>query len=91
MEYNFAVEFTEKDWTHTDVKESATARYKTEAIPELLNDHPSNFRIGYALNQATGTQNVDKVSISFNKNIIKHASCIKHIEVRSLSRKAEIL
>ena len=85
VNYNFAVEFIERDWTHTDQEESAIASFKTEAIPQLINSHPSNFKITYATRRGPTGQvietSVDRANIAFNKNLIKHASCIKHIEV----------
>ena len=85
VDYNFSVEFIEKDWTHTDQEESAIASFKTEAVPQLINSHRSNFKITYATRKDPSGKviatSVDRANIAFNKNLIKHASCIKHIEV----------
>ena len=82
VDYNFAVEFVERDWTHTDQKTSEEARFKTETIPELLDQDVRNFAVSYYNDPAKGHHVVDKVSIRFRKNIIKHASCVKDIEIK---------
>ena len=81
IEYNFAIEFVEKDWTHTDQEISQTIRFKTEAIPSFVNKDPKNFVVTYATDPIKRHQVVDKVSIKFRKDVIKHASCIKHVKI----------
>ncbi len=53
VNYKFAVEFTERDWTHTDEESSAEATFRTEAIPTFTNTDKRNFIIGYAFNQVS--------------------------------------
>lgn len=81
VDYDFAVEFVERDWTHTDQKSSETVRYKTEASPSLVNQDLKNFAVSYALDPIKKHQVVDKVSIKFRKDLLKHANCIKHLEI----------
>ena len=71
----------ERDWTHTDKKMSQEVRYKTEAIPEFVDKNVTNFHLSYAFNPIIGSQVLDKASIKFPKRILKHANCIKHIEI----------
>jgi hypothetical protein len=81
VEHLFAVEFVERDWTHTDEELSPEARFKTEAIPKFVNTDKNNFVVTYHTDPIRQYQVLDKVSIRFRKNIIKHASCIKHVEI----------
>jgi len=82
VEHLFAVEFIERDWTHTDEELSPEARFKTEAIPQFVNSTDrNNFVVTYYTDPIRQHQVLDKVSIRFRKNIIKHASCIKHVEI----------
>ena len=81
VEMKFAVEFIERDWTHTDEEMSQEVRYKTEAIPEFVDKNVTNFHVSYAYNPIIGSQVLDKASIKFPKRILKHANCIKHIQI----------
>jgi len=81
VDMKFVVEFIERDWTHTDKKMSQEVRYKTEAIPEFVDKNVTNFHLSYAFNPIIGSQVLDKASIKFPKRILKHANCIKHIEI----------
>ena len=81
VDMKFVVEFIERDWTHTDKKMSQEVRYKTEAIPEFVDKNVTNFHVSYAYNPIIGSQVLDKASIKFPKRILKHANCIKHIEI----------
>ena len=84
VDYNFAVEFVERDWTHTDTKASEPVKFKTEAIPALNSQNPKDFQVTLATDKIKRHQLVDRVSIKFNKNVIKHASCIKHVEINGV-------
>ena len=67
--------------THTDVELSNQAKFKTEATPTFVENNPSNFHVSYAFDNVKKSQVLNKATIKFPKRIIKHASCIKHIEV----------
>ena len=67
--------------THTDVELSNEAKFKTEATPTFVESDPGNFHVSYAFDNVKKSQVLNKATIKFPKRIIKHASCIKHIEV----------
>ena len=67
--------------THTDVELSNQAKFKTEATPTFVENNPGNFHVSYAFDNVKKSQVLNKATIKFPKRIIKHASCIKHIEV----------
>jgi hypothetical protein len=81
VDYNFAVEFVERDWTHTGKETSQPRRFRSEAIPAFNNQDKSNFVVTYAYDPVKQMQTMDKATIRFRKEVIRHASCIKHIEV----------
>ena len=49
-----------------------------------MNQDKKNFVVSYYTDPLKQYQVVDKVSIKFRKNLIKHASCIKHVEIKGV-------
>lgn len=84
VQYNFKVGYFENDLFNKEKKNSSVATFKTEADPTLVSTDRSLFTVGFYWDHIRRITDFSKASIKFPKSILKHTSCLKHIEARGI-------